>query len=104
MDDFGVILGPEYVKKRLVFSKISHFIQKKFHLMVVSGYIFDNCNASIESSIPYDKFKEMFTSYRYFWANLQARYKLTDYWLKTSPHGVNWYINRLLVKGLQTFV
>ena len=100
MADFGVILGPKYAK---IFSKISYFIQKKFKLMVLSGHIFDNYNANTECSIISHEFKEVFTSCRYFEANLQTRYKLTDYWLKTSPHGVNWYINRLLVRNLETF-
>ena len=65
MADFSIILGPEYAKKRLIFSKI-FFFQKKFCLMAVSGQTFDNYNASIECSIQSHEFKVMFTTYRSF--------------------------------------
>ena len=54
-------------------------ISKKFHLKAVSYQVFDNYNASTECSFQSHEFKEVFTTCTYFWANLQTRYKLTNY-------------------------
>ena len=69
MADFGIILGPEYAKKCLTFSKTCYFFQKKFHLMAASGQILGNYNASIECNIQFHEFKEVFTTCRYFEVN-----------------------------------
>ena len=47
MADFGITLGPEYAKKRPIFSTIWYLFQKEFYLMAVSGQTFDNYNDSI---------------------------------------------------------
>ena len=66
MADFGITLGPEYAKKRPIFSTIWYFFQKEFYLMVVSGQTFDNYNDSIECSIQSHKFKVVLTACRFF--------------------------------------
>ena len=66
MADFGIILGQEYAKKYLIFSKIYYVFQKKFYLMAVSDQTFDNYNASIECSIQSHEFKVVFTTCRSF--------------------------------------
>ena len=92
MADFATILGPEYTKKISNFQQNLLSFQKKFHLMAASGQTFDNYNASIECSIQSHEFKAVFMTCRSFWTNLQTKYKLTHYLLKTFLHQVDWYI------------
>ena len=72
MGDFGIILGLEYAKNR-------YFLQKKFHLMAVSGQHFDNYNSSIECNVQSHLFKVVLTTCKSFWTKLQTRYKLRNY-------------------------
>ena len=65
--------------------------------MAVNGHSFNNHNASIECSIQSHKFKDMFTTCRYFFG------KFTDQIEVNELLAQNAISNRLLVKDLKTF-